>query len=339
MNIFENISLKKYNTFGINVNARFLVEISSKLELINFLQLKEFSFFKKIIIGGGSNILLTKNFDGVVIKINISGMNVIEEDNDFVIIEAGAGVIWDELVSFCVDKNYGGVENLSFIPGTCGAAPMQNIGAYGQEIKDSFYSLEGITIDRGESKTFFNDQCHFGYRDSIFKNDLKNKFIITSIKLKLKKNPIVNFSYSSIKSELEKKKILNPTIKEIRKIIYGIRMSKLPDPAKIGNAGSFFKNPIITKDKLLQLQKIFPGIIFYPADENKIKLAAGWLIEQCGWKGKKIGNVGVHSEQALVLVNYGNASGDEILNLSAEIKKSVKDNFGVELKEEINIFY
>ena len=338
MNIKENISLKGYNTFGIDVTARFFSEIFSEEELSELLLSDKIKPLDKLMLGGGSNVLLTHNYDGIVIKISILGISIINDERDFVLVEAGAGVAWHDLVLFCVENNWGGIENLSLIPGTVGAAPMQNIGAYGQEVKDVFHSLDGVFIDTADRKTFYHDECKFGYRESIFKHELKEKFIITKVRLQLAKQPVINISYGSVKRELEKLKITAPTIKDVSNVVCGIRISKLPDPVIIGNAGSFFKNPLVSKEKFESLKKDYPEIVFYPAADEQIKLAAGWLIEKCGWKGKRLGNAGSHEKQSLVLVNYGGASGADILKIAGEIKKSVLEKFGVDIQEEVNIY-
>ncbi len=337
MKIEKNISLKSYNTFGIDVKAKFFSEIYDETELKEVFSSDEYKSLPKLILGGGSNILLTKDFDGLVLKISISGIEIIGEDNETVLIKAGAGETWHKLVLFCVEKNYGGIENLSLIPGTVGAAPMQNIGAYGREIKDVFESLNGVYIDNGKSAVFKKDECKFGYRNSIFKNELRDKFIITYVTLRLSKHPVINISYGNVKSELDKLGYNQIGIKEVSDVIIKIRQSKLPDPAEIGNAGSFFKNPEVSEDKFNQLKENFKDIIGFKLENGKVKIPAGWLIESCGWKGKKVGNTGSHAKQSLVLVNYGEASGEEVLNLAKEIKKSVLDKFGIELKEEVNI--
>lgn len=338
MNILQNIPLKNYNTFGIDLSAKAFVEVFTEEDLNEVLSSTEGKNSKKLILGGGSNILLTKDFDGLAIKISIPGIKIIEEDNDFVLLKAGAGVNWNDLVNFCVGKNFGGVENLSLIPGTAGAAPIQNIGAYGQELKEVFYSLQGIFIENLEESIFNNGDCKFGYRDSIFKNELKGKFIITSIKLKLHKHPKINLTYDAVKNEIEKLKLGRVTIQDVSKIVCDIRMKKLPNPNEIGNAGSFFKNPEVNAKKFLELKKEFPDIIGHKIEEGKIKIAAGWLIEKCGWKGKRFGNAGAHTNQSLVLVNYGNATGKEILELANEIENSVQNKFGITLHKEVNIY-
>ncbi len=345
MNLLENISLKNFNTFGIDVLAKYFVEISDKKDLFKLPSLVKNLDVPYLILSGGSNILFTKNFVGLIIKISTKGISIMEhpdsigiEDNDkYVYIKSEAGEVWDDLVKFCVNNNYGGIENLSLIPGLVGAAPIQNIGAYGQELKDSFFSLEALNLENGEIKNFNKDECKFYYRFSIFKTALKNKFIIASITIKLNKTPEINLSYGNVKDKLIRLNKSNYTIKDVREIICKIRQSKLPDPNELGNAGSFFKNPIINKEKLELLKKAFPNIPFFISQKDQIKIPAGWLIEKCEWKGKRIGDVGVHSKQALVLVNYGNALGEEILNLANQIKTDVKNKFDIELEEEVNI--
>ena len=337
MKINKNISLKSYNTFGIDVKAKFFSEIYDESQLKEILSFEEYKLLPKLILGGGSNVLLTKDFDGLVLKISIPGIEIVSENDEMVIVRAGAGEIWHKLVLFCVEKNYGGIENLSLIPGTVGAAPMQNIGAYGQELKAVFDNLNGVYIDDSQSAIYKKDECKFAYRDSIFKNELKDKFIITYVTIRLSKNPVINTSYGNLKSELDKLGYNHIGIKEVSEVISKIRQSKLPDPAVIGNAGSFFKNPEVSEEKFNQLKENFNEIIGFKLGNGKVKVPAGWLIESCGWKGKKVGNTGSHAKQSLVLVNYGNATGEEVLNLAKEIKKSVLNKFGIELKEEVNI--
>jgi len=337
MKVLKEASLKSFNTFGIDVKAKYFVFIKDEVELNEILTSEEYRKIPKLILGGGSNILLTRDFEGLVIKVSISGIKIINEGEDSVLLEAGAGVVWHELVLFCIEKNYGGIENLSLIPGLVGAAPVQNIGAYGQELKEVFQSLNGLYLNNGETATFVKDDCKFGYRNSVFKNELKDKFIITSIKLRLTKNPVINLEYSALKNEIEKLGLNHISIKEVSNVVCNIRKSKLPDPEEIGNAGSFFKNPEIKEEKYNELLKNYPDIVGYKMGNNKVKVAAGWLIEKCGWKGKRIGNTGAHTRQALVLVNYGGASGREIFDLSCKIKESVLEKFGIELNEEVNI--
>lgn len=337
MQIKENQSLKQYNTFGIEVSAKAFIEIFNEEELREVLFSEDLINQKKIILGGGSNILFTKDFDGIVIKNSIPGIKIVKETDSHVFIEAGAGVVWHELVLYCIERNFGGIENLSLIPGTAGAAPMQNIGAYGQELKDVFYSLRGISLISGETETYFNEDCKFGYRTSIFKKELKDKFVITSVTLVLSKKPEINIEYGAIKNELEKLHPEKITIKDVSDVVIAIRKSKLPDPNEIGNAGSFFKNPVIAEEKYFELKNKYDDIVGYPQGSRQVKIAAGWLIEKAGWKGKRIGEAGSHVKQSLVLVNYGNASGTDILNLARQIKNSVFEKFGIMLEEEVNI--
>ena len=335
--IQENISLKEYNTFGLEANARYFCEINSKEDLIKLISSDLFKKSKYLILGGGSNILLTSDYDGLVIKNNICGQEIIEENEAFVKIRSYSGNVWHKLVIYCVNNGWGGIENLSLIPGSVGAAPMQNIGAYGVELKNVFESLEAIELSTGKLKTFSKADCKFEYRQSIFKNKLKDKFFIYSINLKLSKSPDINTSYGAIKDTLKEMKISDPGIKDVSNAVISIRRSKLPDPIVLGNSGSFFKNPIIENDFYNKIKKTYPNIVGYPNGETHTKVAAGWLIEQCGFKGKRVGNTGSHKDQALVLVNYGNAKGEEIWSLAKNIKKSVKETFGIDIDPEVNI--
>lgn len=336
MKILNNYSLKNYNTFGVNANAEFFAEVHSVTQLKELLS--ERNFHKVIILGGGSNVLFTSStIMGLLIKINIKGIEVIEENDSSVLIDASAGVIWDDLVKFCVDKNYGGIENLSLIPGSTGAAPIQNIGAYGQELKDVFESLTAVNVENLGEVVIDKKHCNFGYRNSIFKNELKDKFIITNVRLRLLKNPIINISYGSISEELTNRNIENPGIKDLRELIIKIRSSKLPDPKITGNAGSFFKNPQIAKTKFENLKYLFPDVVSFKEENELIKISAAWLIEKAGLKGIRIGEVGAHSRQPLVIVNYGNATGKEIFNFAANIKSTVTEKFGIDLETEVNI--
>lgn len=337
MIIHENYSLKKLNTFGIDASAHYFTELSSLEEIREILSQKTFATIPKLILGGGSNLLFTKNFDGIVIKNNLKGIELINEDADYYFIKAGAGEKWHEFVMHCIANNYAGLENLSLIPGNVGAGPMQNIGAYGVEIKDHFYELEAMHIADKTIHTFRNEDCRFGYRESIFKHELKNQYIITSVTFKLLKKPVFNTKYGAIEKELEEMGIKELSIQAISKAVCNIRSSKLPNPAEIGNAGSFFKNPEVVRSKYEFLKNQFPTIVGYDLENGNVKLAAGWLVEQCGWKGKIIGDAGVHKLQALVLVNYGNAKGNEIYDFSQKIMDSVKDKFGVQLEREVNI--
>lgn len=335
MFIYEDYNLQNKNSFGLNVSAKYFCAVSSKAELVNLVeQVKD---EKILLLGGGSNILFTKNFDGCVIQFNRKGITTLDEDRDSVLLEVFAGEVWDDFVSYCVEKNYYGIENMSLIPGTVGAAPIQNIGAYGQELKDTFFAANGIYLESLSERTFFKSGCNFDYRSSIFKHELKNKFLITSVVFRLKKSHQLNTHYGSIEQELKSKKKNNPTLADIRNIVIKIRQEKLPDPKVLGNCGSFFKNPEIEKIQFERINQLHPSLKGFPVSENTLKIPAGWLIEQCGWKGKRIGNVGVHEDQALVLVNYGYASGDEILQLADSIKVDVLKTFEIQLEEEVNI--
>lgn len=337
MNIQRDISLKPFNTFGIDVNAKYFCRVTSVDELKELLSSDIAKSGKKMVLGGGSNILFTKDFDGLIIKNNIRGIRAEEENGNSIHVKSGAGEIWHDLVLWSLKKNAGGIENLSLIPGCVGAGPIQNIGAYGVEIKDVFEELEAVHIQSGEIRKFNSEECRFGYRDSIFKNELKDQYIITSVSLRLNKHPVFNTSYGAIETELERMGIKTLSVKAVSDAVIHIRKSKLPDPAVIGNAGSFFKNPGVTREKYLQLKTSFEKIAAYDLPDGNVKLAAGWLIEQCGWKGKVVGNTGSHKDQALVLVNYGNASGKEIFDLATEIQLSVKEKFQVEIEKEVNI--
>jgi UDP-N-acetylmuramate dehydrogenase len=334
MQLTRNFSLKPYNTFGINVMAKYFAAFTNTTTLAEILENKS---QHKLILGGGSNVLFTKNYDGLVLKNEIAGIEKINEDNVHVYIRAGAGVGWHEFVLYCINNNFAGVENLSLIPGSVGASPMQNIGAYGVEIKDVFYELEAYNIEEKKLVTFSKSDCAFGYRESIFKNKYKGQFVITSVTFQLNKIPKYNTSYGAIETELEKMSVQLLSIKAISDAVINIRQSKLPDPKIIGNAGSFFKNPTIQNTLFEKLKNEFPNIVGYAVGENETKLAAAWLIEQCGWKGYRKGDTGCHEKQALVLVNYDNAMGDEILQLSEKIIDSVKLMFDVELHREVNI--
>lgn len=336
MNIQENISLKKYNTFGIDVQARFFVEITGLVQLQKVLELKAYP--KKFIISGGSNMLLTKDIDALVVHIQLKGITVVEETEDYVEVKAMAGENWHELVMWSLEHGYGGLENLSLIPGNVGTAPIQNIGAYGVELKDVFVSCAAMDVTTGELEGFDREACEFGYRESIFKNEAKDKYIITSVVLKLtKNNHVLHTGYGSIENELKNKGIVHPTIRDISDAVIAIRRSKLPDPKEIGNSGSFFKNPIISRKAFDKFIKKNPDAPFYEMDDDQFKVPAGWLVEQCGFKGKRFGDAGVHKNQALVLVNHGNATGREILDLSKKIQDEVQKTFKIKIQPEVNI--
>ncbi|HEU4574447.1 MAG TPA: UDP-N-acetylmuramate dehydrogenase [Chitinophagaceae bacterium] len=335
MQIQQNISLKQYNTFGIDAMARFFSAFSSTGQLAELAD--SFPALSKLILGGGSNILFTKNVEGLVLKNEIMGIQKIKEDENFVYVQAGAGENWHQFVQTCIANNWCGVENLSLIPGHVGATPMQNIGAYGVEIKEVFYELEAFHLQDKKPYTFTLQDCEFGYRESVFKKRYKGQFVILQVTYKLSRQPRLNTGYGAIEQELERMKVQQPTIRDVSQAVINIRSSKLPDPQKIGNAGSFFKNPSVSKEHFQLLHASFPDIVGYQNADRSVKLAAGWLIEQCGWKGFRRGDAGCHARQALVLVNYGSASGQEIYRLSEEIVQSVKAKFGVALEREVNI--
>ncbi|MDJ0646934.1 MAG: UDP-N-acetylmuramate dehydrogenase [Flavobacteriaceae bacterium] len=334
MSTEKNISLKAYNTFGIDVRAKEFISVNTRSELKEIVSKSE-DFF---ILSGGSNLLLTRDIDKLVIHLNLKGKEVLKENERSVYVKVQAGENWHEFVVWCLEHDFGGVENLSLIPGNVGTAPMQNIGAYGVELKDFMHELEALEIQSGKIVTFKNKDCQFGYRDSIFKNHAKGKYIITSVTYKLTKhNHKLNTSYGAIQSELERNGVKNPTIKDISKAVIAIRQSKLPDPREIGNSGSFFKNPVISKHQFRQLQHKHPKVPYYIVSETEVKVPAGWLVEQCGFKGRRWGDAGVHKKQALVLVNYGNATGLQIFELSQKIQKEVKERFQIDLEAEVNI--
>lgn len=336
--IKSDVSLKAYNTFGIDASAKFFSEVSNEDQVRATIQDRLFTDNKNLILGGGSNLLFTKNYDGIVVKNNISGIEVIKETEDNVYVKVGGGVVWHEFVLHCINKGWSGVENLSLIPGSVGASPMQNIGAYGVEIKNIFEELEAINLNTGEIDYFNNADCAFGYRESVFKKSLKGQYLISRVTYKLSKQSNFNTSYGAINQQLEAMNISELSAKTISDAVVAIRKSKLPDPKKIGNSGSFFKNPIVAKAKFENLKNKFPDIVGYTSGDSHIKLAAGWLIDQAGWKGKTINNYGVHKNQALVLVNYGGATGKEIYNLSEEIMQSINEKFDIVLEREVNIY-
>ena len=337
MLIEKQISLKPYNTFGVEVYAKYFAKINTKDELLKLLSDKEFITESKLFVGDGSNVLFTQDYDGMVIKMECSEINILSENSDSAFVQAGAGVSWDNFVEYSVDKGFSGIENLSYIPGKVGAAPIQNIGAYGVEVKSVIESVSVVLLDSLEEKIFQNSECSFGYRNSIFKNELKGKFVITSVLFKLAKNKKLNLEYVPLKNLFDRKGNNEISIQDVRDAVILIRKSKLPEPTEIGNAGSFFKNPIITSGKSEELKREFNDLNGYPEQNNKVKISAGWLIEKCGLKGKRIGNVGVHEKQALVIVNYGNASGKEIVEFSKMIKSKVEEKFGIKIINEVNI--
>jgi UDP-N-acetylmuramate dehydrogenase len=336
MQIHTNFSLKNYNTFGIEAKAKEFVSAHSTDELIEILQ--QYPTSKKFILGGGSNMLLTQDIDALVIHVDLKGKKVIDENEDFVWVESQAGENWHEFVLWTIDQNFGGLENLSLIPGNVGTTPIQNIGAYGAEIKDTFVLCEAIHIETQELLVFTNEKCKFGYRESIFKNEIKDEFIITSVVFKLtKRHHKLNTSYGAIEAELEKQHVKNPSLKDVSNAVIAIRQSKLPDPKELGNSGSFFKNPVILKSDFEKIQQKFPDMPHYVVSETEVKVPAGWLIEQAGFKGKRFGDAGIHKHQALVLVNYGNATGQEILEVSKNIQKTILDTYGIGIEAEVNI--
>lgn len=332
----NNISLKPYNTFGIDVNANRFSTFSSIDELKSVLTERKENE-PLLILGGGSNVLLTKPFEGLVLKNEIQGFKIIEENEKEVVVEAGAGEVWHQFVLKCIEHQFAGLENMSLIPGSVGASPMQNIGAYGVEIKDVFDHLHAFEISTGEMKRFNKSDCAFGYRESVFKNIFKNQFVICHVAFRLKKNAEINTSYGAIESELQKMGITSPTIRDVSNAVIAIRQSKLPDPAVLGNAGSFFKNPVVDEILVEKIKATYPEIPNYPAENGKRKLAAGWLIETAGWKGKIVETCGVHKLQALVLVNYGGSTGKQVYDLSSEIIIDIATKFGVTLEREVNI--
>jgi len=331
----KNISLKPYNTFGIEAYAESFVSVTSLIQLQNIISKNKEVF----ILSGGSNILLTKNISKPVVHLNLKGIEISESPNpNKVFVKAQAGENWHEFVLWCITNNYGGVENLSLIPGNVGTSPMQNIGAYGVEIKDTFYALEALEIATGKTKIFNKEACSFGYRESVFKNIYKGIYIITNVTFKLTKNQHkLNTSYGAIPAELDQQNIKHPTIKDVSDAVITIRESKLPNPKEIGNSGSFFKNPVISTKHFKILEKEYPKIPHYSVSDVLVKVPAGWLVEQCGFKGKRFGDAGVHKNQALVLVNYGNATGKEIFSLAKKILQGVNIKFGIDLEIEVNI--
>jgi len=339
LTIESHVSLKPYNTFGIDASARYWVEINQETDIQTLLQLTEFVDTPKLILGGGSNVLLCHDFNGLVVKMNIKGIDIIREDESHVYLTAGAGIIWHDLVMFCIGHGYAGMENLSLIPGTVGAAPMQNIGAYGVELEQVFESLTAVHIATGAQRHFTHADCKFGYRESVFKRELKDQYIITSVMFRLNKQPVFHTRYGAIQETLMKMGYAdeNLSIKAISDAVIHIRQSKLPDPAQIGNAGSFFKNPEVPQSLYDSLKERYPAIPGYPVSDGIVKIPAGWLIEQAGWKGYRSGDVGVHSKQALVLVNYGNATGHEIITLAKRIQKSIQEQFGIKISPEVNV--
>ena len=337
MNIKNDFSLKKFNTFGIDAIAKHFVELTTIEEVSELFQNRHFKSSEKLVLGSGSNLLFTKDYNGLIIKAKIGGIHVVKEDENFFWVKAGAGIIWQQLVQSCIKANFGGIENLSLIPGTVGAAPVQNIGAYGVEIKDCFEALEAVNLENDEKKYFKNHECNFEYRNSIFKNELKDKYLITNVVLRLTKQPIINIKYGNIQTALEELGKYEYSIKDVSEAIIKIRQSKLPDPDKIGNAGSFFKNPVISHEQYAMLKGKFAEMPSYDQQNGDKKIPAAWLIDQCQLKGKEHKGAAIHSNQPLVLINKNNATGNDILELSKMIQQQVQQKFGIPLVPEVRI--
>jgi len=337
MKIQKNISLKPFNTFGIEASTSLFTEWNSVTDVVEYAQSTELKKHPRLILGGGSNMLLTQDFDGLAIKNNILGRKVLSNTEKQAIVKIGGGEVWHEIVLWTISQGWNGMENMSLIPGSMGAAPIQNIGAYGKELKDVFVELEAVNLETGEIRIFTKEECDFGYRNSVFKNELKGQFVIVSVTLQLSKVADFNVSYGTISKEIESKGITELSAKAVSDAVIAIRRSKLPDPKELGNSGSFFKNPIIPQSDYDEVKYEHPNLPAYPAGEGLVKVPAGWLIDQAGWKGKRVGNCGVHSKQALVLVNYGGASGNEIFQLSEDIIADVIQKYGIELEREVNV--
>ena len=337
MNIQSDIALGGYNTFHIDARAKYFAAVTSLEDIVALQKEDIFKNNKKLILGGGSNLLFTGDYDGLVIKVSIPGVLLEREDEHHYYVRANAGIVWHDFVRWCIDRGYAGVENLSLIPGQIGAGPMQNIGAYGVELKDVCTAVEVIDIATGEQHTFSSAECKFGYRESVFKHEYRDQFIITAVHFRLNRTPRFNISYGDIKATLDEMKVFDYTIRAVSDAVVKIRSSKLPDPNMLGNAGSFFKNPTVSFEQCAILLEQYPLMPHYPQPNGEVKVPAGWLIEQCGWKGKRVGNTGAHARQALVLVNYGGATGGEIYQLAMDIKQSVLDKFGVVINAEVNL--
>jgi UDP-N-acetylmuramate dehydrogenase len=335
LKIYKDISLKRYNTFCLDIRADCMISIETEEEAVSLFSDRKTLPAHFFILGDGSNMLFTTNFNGTIVHPEIEGIRIEQKHPDYIMVSAGAGVIWDKLVDWSVSNGYGGLENLSLIPGTVGASPVQNVGAYGVEIKDKIEKVKTICISDGSLREFSNNECEFGYRNSIFKKGEKGRYLVIRVYYKLTTNTVLNLKYGSLEEEVNK--LGNATLKNVRQAVINIRRNKLPDPEIIGNAGSFFKNPVISNYVAKRLKNRYPMIPSYEDQSGGIKLAAGWLIDQCGWKGKRIGDAGVHEKQALVIVNYGKATGMEIYNLSEEIKKSVLEKFGIEMEREVEV--
>lgn len=338
MLIKENVSLKPYNTFGVEAIAKYFAVASNQDEVREILNWTKENNQKILLLSGGSNMLIVNDWDGLALKIEMHGIEIVESNEDEAIVKVNSAEVWNDFVQWCIERDLGGLENLSLIPGRAGTAPIQNIGAYGVEIKDTMTELTALEIATGQLRTFTNEQCKFGYRDSVFKNELKGQYLILDVSFKLtKKNHKLHTEYGAIRNELAQMGIENPTIKDVAQAVIKIRQSKLPDPKKIGNSGSFFKNPIIDQKLFDELKLKFPEIVGYPSGDDKVKVAAGWLIENAGWKGKRFEDAGVHKDQALVLVNYGNATGKEIYDLSEKIIQDIFEKYNIHLEREVNV--
>lgn len=343
MKIEQNKSLKSLNTFGVEAAAKYFAEIRSAEEFLELIHDQRFSGEQKLVLGGGSNILLIRDFDGLVVRNSIPGIAVTSETETEATVKAGAGEVWQDLVAWCIQRNYGGLENLSLIPGLTGAAPIQNIGAYGAELQDTFHELEAMETGSGERVKFGKSDCAFGYRDSVFKNELKGRFLITSVSFKLAKlsgsgtKYRFRIDYGDLRRTLEEMKVRDLSLQAVSDAVCRIRRAKLPDPKELGNVGSFFKNPSVFRGQFKALVSEYPTMPHYPQPDGTVKIPAGWLIEQCGWKGKRAGCTGSHKDQALVLVNYGGATGKEILEFSEAIRHSIEDQFGITLSPEVSI--
>lgn len=334
--IHKNYSLKKHNSFGLDVCSRYFIKLTDQQQVIDFINSDLSNIRPLLIIGEGTNILFCKDYSGLIVNPKILGIEKIKETSQYVDLRVGAGENWDDFVNFCVENNYGGIENLSLIPGSVGACPIQNIGAYGVEVKKVIENIEAVDIETSEIKIFSNEECNFSYRNSIFKGKLKNRYIITHIIFRLNKTHEFVTSYGSVEKELDK--FPETSIANIRSAIINIRKSKLPDPIEMGNAGSFFTNPVVSMEQANSIKQYYPKMPYHKVTKNEVKLSAAWLIEQSNWKGKRIGNVGTYRKHPLVLVNYGDAKGTDIYNLAKKIQKSVKNNFAIDLKMEVNVF-
>ncbi len=335
--IREGVNLRPYNTFALNVKCAFFCEINSEKDFLDLLSTGVYRTSKRLVLGGGSNVLFMNDFNGLIIKNNLRSINIIYEDRKEALVKAAAGEVWHELVMFTLEKELGGLENLSLIPGCVGASPMQNIGAYGVEIKDVFEELEALSMENGEKRIFTKSECRFGYRESVFKKELKDRYFISSVTFRLQKRPVLHTSYGAINTELVAMGAKDPGIKDISAAVINIRKSKLPDPEKIGNAGSFFKNPEVSEEKYKSLIAAFPLLVAYKLENNNYKLAAGWLIEQCGLKGYEYNGAAVHDRQALVLVNKKGCKGSDVYALSEYVMEQVQNKFGVSLEREVNV--